>query len=64
MKLTMVTEWYDNKCTVSSRLPDNTMRVQSCISQTQEWCFNLYGLIPTPVEILKHMIDFTIDELG
>ena len=64
MKLTMVTEWNGNICTTSSRLPDKKLRMQSCISQTQEYCFNLSGIIPTPTEIMEHMVEFSIDEVG
>lgn len=64
MKLTMVTEWYGNYCNASSRLPEKKERIQSCISQTQEYCFNLLGTIPTPAEIMEHMVEFSIDEVG
>ena len=64
MKLTMVTEWNENICNTSSRLPEKKLRIQSCISQTQEYCFNLLGSIPTPVEIMEHIIEFDIEEVG
>ena len=63
MKLTMITEWNDEQFNVSSRLPEKHMRVQSCILQTQEYCYNRFGIIPTPAEILKHMVKFSIDEV-
>ena len=64
MKLTMVTEWNGNVCNASSRLPEKKARIQSCISQTQEFCYNFLCTIPTPAEIMEHMVEFSIDEVG
>ena len=63
MKLTMVTEWNGNACIATSRLNDNKLRIQSCIFQTQEYCFNVCGFIPTPQTIMEHMVEFSIDEI-
>lgn len=62
MKVTIVTEWDGNVCNATSRLNDKNLRMQSCISQTQEYCYNLCGFVPTPQEIVEHMVEFSIDD--
>ena len=63
MKLIITTVWNGTFCTVESTLPDKHDRMQSCVSQTQEFVFNLMSVVPTPAQILEHMEEFRIDDI-
>lgn len=64
MKLTITTSWNGNYCIASSSLPEKRERIQSCISQIQEYVYNLMRIVPNANQILENMISFEIDEVG